>query len=175
LELGKDKSEAIRKVIDVPVVGGSFPVMLTGIIDRVDRKEQVLRVIDYKTGTDNSHFDTVEALTDPENIKRNKAVMQTMCYALLVREKFKALDSQIQTGILTTKSIFEDKVDFRIRQKEEGKKTYAAVEDVSPMLDGFAAQVGQALSGLFDPVVPFRQTDNDDHCSKCPYTAICHR
>jgi CRISPR/Cas system-associated exonuclease Cas4 (RecB family)/RNAse (barnase) inhibitor barstar len=175
LELGKDKSEAIRKVIDVPVVGGSFPVLLTGIIDRVDRKEQVLRVIDYKTGTDNSHFDTVEALTDPENIKRNKAVMQTMCYALLVREKFKALDSQIQTGILTTKSIFEDKVDFRIRQKEEGKKSYAAVEDVSPMLDGFAAQLGQALSGLFDPVVPFRQTDNEDHCSKCPYTAICHR
>ena len=65
--------------IDVPleVNGRNHVIGLKGKIDRIDLKEGVLRVIDYKTGKDEKTFETLDSLIDRENIKRNKTAFLT--------------------------------------------------------------------------------------------------
>ena len=58
-----------------PVVG------LRGTIDRLDRKQGSVRLIDYKTGQDKHYFESLEDLFDRK--KKNKAAFQTFYYALL--------------------------------------------------------------------------------------------
>ena len=63
-------------------------VLISGKIDRVDRKDKILRVIDYKTGKDQLDFDSIASLFSREG-KRNKAAFQTMLYALLYKVEYK--------------------------------------------------------------------------------------
>ena len=72
--------------LDYQVKLSRYPgkVIVSGKIDRVDRKGDLIRVIDYKTGKDRLDFENVESLFRRDN-KRNKAAFQTMLYALLYK------------------------------------------------------------------------------------------
>src|SRR5690606_17686924 len=54
---------------------GDRKVTLSGKIDRVDLRDDVLRIIDYKTGKDALDFASLDSLFD-RNGKRNKAAFQ---------------------------------------------------------------------------------------------------
>src|SRR5690606_28059830 len=51
---------------------------LKGIIDRVDRVGDTIRLIDYKSGSDKKDFPDIPSLFDRNNKQRNKAAMQTL-------------------------------------------------------------------------------------------------
>ncbi len=77
--------EPFKTAIDVP--GVPFPVFLRGTLDRVDKKDGVLRILDYKTGnvkaTDVQITNWESLINDPDKSK----AFQLLCYALMYREK----------------------------------------------------------------------------------------
>ncbi|WP_372944441.1 PD-(D/E)XK nuclease family protein [Muriicola sp.] len=137
--------------LDIP--GLPFPVYLKGIIDRVDKKDGMLRILDYKTGnTKKSEVEIGEwgeIITDPDKTK----AFQMMSYAYM----FHSLNSSesFKAGIVPFRSLekevflfgYPGTVGNGTSRKENVINTQA--------LDAFKEQLHQLLYSLFDLQIPF--------------------
>lgn len=146
-----------------------FSVLLGGKIDRVDRKENVVRIIDYKTGKDENKFSSIESLFNREDKKRNKAAFQALFYAWVYARRKKEEGLQLQPGLINRKEIFKEKFEYGLVMDKHPLK------DVTPFLPEFENHLVQLLTELFDPRQPFDQTTDEKKCGYCPYKEICGR
>lgn len=141
-------------------------VGLRGTIDRVDKKDGNVRLIDYKTGQDKHSFDNIEELFDRK--KKNKAAFQTFYYALLYNRVKNSGDIMVP-AVFNKDAIFMGE-DVLLKIKGEGK-----VENAALHLDQYTEQLKGLLAEIFDPAIPFDQVDDDRKCSFCAYNGICER
>jgi hypothetical protein len=157
-----------------------YEVILGGKIDRVDSKNDVLRIIDYKTGKDELDFDSIDSLFARQG-KRNKAAFQTLLYALMyVHSKpVKAVVAgngsggqgrqRIVPGLINRMNVFDKGFEFGL------KVANSHVNDVMTMFPEFENKLKELFEELFDPERPFDQTTNVDICKFCSYRHICYR
>jgi RecB family exonuclease len=146
-----------------------------GKIDRVDRKGDLLRVIDYKTGKDKLNFENVSSLFSRDG-KRNKAAFQTLLYAMLYKQNFLAGPSspdappvRLVPGLINRMNLFDEGFSFGLKMGRD------LVTNVDPLLPEFEAKLKELFEELFNPEVPFDQTTALENCKNCPYTQICYR
>lgn len=150
-------------------VDAKLIILLGGKIDRVDRKENVVRIIDYKTGKDENSFKTITSLFDRDDVKRNKAAFQALFYSW-VYDRVKSDSSLIlQPGLINRKEIFDDKFEYGLSQNGQ------VIQDVKYLLPEFESNLVQLLTELFDPKQPFDQTKKVKTCEYCSYKEICGR
>ena len=142
--------------------------VIGGKIDRLDRKGDRVRVIDYKTGKDKLDFTDVASLFSREG-KRNKAAFQTLVYALLYHENFPDKNVQIVPSLINRLNIFDGKGRFELTMNK------MEVKDAGPLLEEFRKDLKMLLEELFNPAMTFKQTRNTDNCKYCPYQEICYR
>lgn len=153
--------------IDTP--DGAKEVRLGGFIDRVDQKDGVIRLIDYKTGKDDKEVPSIVSLFDREDKKRNKAAMQTMLYAFFYQYAYPSNRIPLKPAIFNVKEIYDPKFSpFLMMEKEE-------IEDYLQIRDEFENELRQLLKEIFDPQVPFDQTTEVEKCRFCAYKEICDR
>jgi hypothetical protein len=160
------EQEGLSYVVKLDNVPGF--VILGGKIDRVDRKENVVRVIDYKTGRDKLDFDNIPSLFSREE-RRNKAAFQTMLYALLYKANNKSNGFKIVPGLINRMNLFDRNFQFGLKVD----KKY--IDDVDQLIPEFEKHLKLLLEELFDPGVPFDQTTDPETCKFCPYQNICYR
>jgi hypothetical protein len=156
--------------VHFPVPGKTRTIVLGGYIDRLDMVDGRVRVIDYKTGTAEMHFKSMEGLFDGNGSSRNRAALQVLFYAWLVEQDFKG--KRILPGIYPMRELFRD--DFTPGLKEGGKQGEPLIDFASRM-DDFLALLRETLVRIFDPAVPFIQTEKEELCRHCDYAAICGR
>ncbi len=163
--------------LDFAINGGQRRVKLKGIIDRVDSKEGLVRVMDYKSGADNKIFYGIESLFDREHPKRNKAAMQTFYYGMLYLDKHPiAEDTRVLAGLYNSRELFNDNFQVELELKTEGTRGKGSlIEDIKPFMHEYAAGLKGLLEEIFDNNVPFDQTEDLKKCKNCPYNALCHR
>lgn len=142
--------------------------VLGGKIDRLDRKGDLVRVIDYKTGKDKLEFESIESLFSRED-GRNKAAFQTMLYALLYKSNYPEPGIRIVPGLINRMNLFEDHLKVGLKVGKE------MIEDVGPLLPELEMRLKSLLEELFNPAETFKQTQNIDTCKYCPYQGICYR
>ena len=94
IELDKDYAPFIMEAIEqggmlyrIKINQSPGYAVIGGKIDRVDSKDNLLRIIDYKTGKDKLDFESIPSLFTRDE-KRNKAAFQTLLYALLYSSNF---------------------------------------------------------------------------------------
>ena len=139
---------------------------LGGKIDRVDKVNGIVRIIDYKTGNDKTAFKKLTNLFNYGDKNRNKAVFQLGLYSLLYQTKTGNTDP-IQPGLYLVKKFFEDNFDYRISQDKQ------IVEDFNEMKEEFMQNLTRVLTDLFNPQNNFRQTEEVKFCEYCAYRGIC--
>ena len=161
--------------LDLPIlINGEYQhIGLKGIIDRIDEKEGLVRILDYKTGRDDNAFASVESLFDRESKKRNKAAMQTILYAMLYIQAFPDTDKRIVPGLVNSKELFGTNYSPQLQIGEYRNKR--AIADVREIADEFMGYLTDLVQEITDPEVDFDQTDNVEKCSYCPYIGICHK
>lgn len=142
--------------------------VLGGTIDRIDSKDQEVRVIDYKTGKDELDFRGVGSLFSREG-KRNKAAFQTLLYALLYKTNGPKGQQRVVPGLLNRNNLFEETLNFGLRMDGEYLK------DATPLFSEFEESLQQLMEEIFDPQVDFVQTNREETCKLCPYKEICYR
>jgi CRISPR/Cas system-associated exonuclease Cas4 (RecB family) len=155
----------------VPISHPPYKAILSGKIDRVDKKDNVLRIIDYKTGKDKLSFETIESLFTSDS-KRNKAAFQTFLYALLYKRsagESKTSGLQLVPGLLNRLNLFDDEFSFGLKLGRD------QIDDASPLLDQFEGHVQKVFDDLFNPDQPFDQTNDLENCKLCPYGQLCYR
>lgn len=143
-------------------------VFVGGYIDRVDKTQCGIRVIDYKTGTDTTTFKTIPSVFDPDNPTRNKAAFQTMLYCLMYDHVYPTEEPLIP-GIYSAKLLFGKDYDFHSKCDKEYITNFRSQENE------YLKCLCTLLEELFSPAKPFCQTDNEKKCRNCSYAGICRR
>ncbi len=147
-------------------------VNLKGFIDRVDEKDGILRILDYKTGAGSLEFKGWNEVFEHNNNKRNKYVLQTFLYGIFYKEK--AAGKIIKPGIYYIRNIFNEGFVTELSYKPD-KDTNEVVEDFSKFEDEFNERLKTCLDEIFNPEIPFFQTTDIKPCEYCPYSGICNR
>jgi CRISPR/Cas system-associated exonuclease Cas4 (RecB family) len=163
LEESNFKTEITVSQYDKDIV-----VSIGGKIDRVDLKDNTIRIIDYKTGRDENSFDSIASLFERTE-KRNKAAFQAMLYGWIYWKEKALPYQQLQPGLINRKEIFKSDYKYGLQMGKE------QLPDVSLLLPEFENHLRQLLTELFDPAQPFDQTKVLKNCEYCSYKEICRR
>jgi hypothetical protein len=145
---------------------------ISGIIDRIDKKDNLVRVADYKTGKAKGEVDSLEQMFEPNQPDDVKYALQGFIYAMLYESRLKS-DEQLKVELLSLRNLFGQNQQTRdlgvVRIKGHGETS------IRQGLPEFEALLAESLEPLFNPEIPFEQTENITNCSYCPYAEICGR
>jgi len=159
--------ERCESLIEIRLQDGTvIPVKIKGFIDRVDKVDDTLRIIDYKTGfikNDELKVGTWEELISEPNLAKS---LQLLTYAFLYKDKYPL--AKINTGIITFRSMsrgflpvsFPEASDNTIDKKATGKVEEALIT---------------LTTEIFNKDIPFVQTDDLKICRNCAFVDICNR
>lgn len=153
---------------------GNRQVAFGGVIDRVDRVNETIRLIDYKSGADRKDFNGIESLFDRKSKSRNKAAMQTLFYGFLFKANFPNNKVPLKPAIFALREIFQE--DFNpYLQVKEGTGKRVEVENYMDYEEDFLRGLSNTIQEIFDPDQPFDQTEDLTKCKYCPFAPICSR
>lgn len=156
--LGLEKSYS-----PVEICGHRF----SGYIDRLDSfSDGMVRIVDYKTGSDNPAVLAVEDakklasdLFKANTVHSVKAALQFYVYDKFVMSDEKWAGKEIYNSMYALSDIFTGKV------------------GLNPVSGEFISEVDSRLSGLIagmkDPEVPFVRTGDSRVCRYCDYRLLC--
>lgn len=135
---------------------------ISGSIDRIDRlaDRRTLRIIDYKTGGDDSSFKDVEELFDDK-----KAILQLYLYCNSLAGELKK-DIPMQPILYLFKK-------FSTEGITPVKKGGEPVTDYRELNGEVMTMLKERLSPLFDREIPFEPDPSKEHCHFCNYREIC--
>jgi ATP-dependent helicase/nuclease subunit B len=153
----------------IDVQGQERSLTLHGIIDRVDLKNGVTRVVDYKTGRDELQFTSLDDIFDADSGKQNKALVQTLFYTY-VYEHARGITGMEPNLYLIRKMRKEGTLFY---SSESRKRVYLQVEHLAGMKEQFGLRLKAKLEELFNPDLPFTHTTQADNCKYCPYLSLC--
>ena len=158
--------------IQYPIQNGLVTVNLKGFIDRIDEKEGRIRILDYKTGSGKLDFKNLDEVFEHNKENRAKFVLQTFLYGIFYKEK--AEGKIITPGIYYMRDVFKDDFDTELHAKPE-RSINETVTDFSVYEEEFRAHLTNSLEEIFNPDIPFIQTENSKICLYCPYVGVCNR
>jgi len=174
--LEKDKNQGPFEIVglekrysyDFPMKINGVPVQvgLKGIIDRIDTKDGITRIIDYKSGRDESSFKDIPGLFDNTDDKRNKAIFQAFFYALLfIKNNPEMAGGPIISGLYNFRELYNKDFDIRIKLKRRGFDGF--VDNILVYMDEYEEHLTNLISEIFDSNVPFKHRDDKDSCMYC--------
>lgn len=120
------------------------PVKLKGKLDRIDEKDGILRIIDYKTGkveANNVKITDWDVLTTTYN--KSKA-FQLLCYALMYNSK-----TPIEAGIYSFKNLKSGFLFFKAEDNLISQET----------LTTFQQHLKNLILEIFNPEIPFTEKE----------------
>ena len=160
--------------VNASISTGSFDVRLSGIIDRIDRTDKEILIIDYKTGGGGRtsdrrmKFDGIASLFDSDPDRRNKEVFQTFLYAYMYTKSLNP-DLRIVPAIYFVRDCYSPAFSHQIHDVASKKK----VDDFGEYILEFETCLTDCLHDIFDPSKPFEQTEHKKTCQICQFYDIC--
>lgn len=152
-------------------------VNIHGYIDRVDKKENDIRIVDYKTGNgkfgyrDKKVFSSIPDLFDKEKENRPKEIFQVLMYSLLYQKQTDG--NNIIPSIIFLRNIFDENNSFNIQYKSDQKDLiFNSYKDLEIE---FEKSFQFCLEEIFNPNIDFHQCTNDKTCQYCPFKEICKK
>jgi hypothetical protein len=179
--LEADKAYAPFTILDLetPVrfevtSGKRLKLLAGGNIDRVDKKDGITRIVDYKTGTIADSIDSVSDLFADDRKKDPDGWLQTLLYcegyiiSAKPGEKVRPSVYKIKKASAAEKG---DVLRIRAAKNEE-----IEVNDYASVRDEFISGLIETVNKIFSINEPFRMTaDQWIKCSYCPYHNLCLR
>jgi RecB family exonuclease len=173
IELLEDKDFFVT--FPLKITGTEQPLKLAGRIDRVDSKDGIVRVIDYKTGSDKTTFESMASFFSREG-KRNKAAFQTVLYSWMYFKKTKHTEliiKQLTPGLINRENVFNENFKLAFDMGKHSEKV--TLYDVRPHLNEFEQHLNVLVEEIFNQNIPFVQTTEEKTCAYCAYKTICRR
>lgn len=148
---------------------GNFTTRIGGFIDRMDSKDGVLRIVDYKTGGSPDAPNSLDSLFVPDK-KRSGYIFQTFLYACIMS---KLSPQKIAPALLYIHRAASDDYSPIIKIKED--KVVEEVTDFSIYEARFREKLQELLDEIFHPDIPFTQTEIEEKCAYCDFKAMCKK
>lgn len=157
--------------LPVRINGKEQEVQLYGIIDRVDEQEGKIRIVDYKTGSDELKFSSPDELFERDGKNANKAVVQTLFYTFIYEQVRRM--REVEPNLYAVRRMKKEGTVFYYGARSE--KVVLQAPHLEDFKAGFKEHLQATLEELFNPEIPFKQTENIENCSYCAYKDICRR
>ncbi len=132
-----------------------FPIILKGKLDRIDEKDGVIRIIDYKTGKVTS---TQVELVNWDEIGTDfdlSKAFQLLCYAYLYGQKHSV--KTMEAGIISFKNLNAGLLQFATKDKKGSRKKHFPIDQ--EVLNRFHAELKQLILEICNPEIPFTQKE----------------
>jgi CRISPR/Cas system-associated exonuclease Cas4 (RecB family) len=157
--------------LNIPYGDKSLVVRLKGVIDRVDKMDGGLRIIDYKTGTILTGQLKVNEWEDLIRDPTLNIGFQLLMYAWLLGKKHQ-LNAGSGAGIISLKRISAGYTTVSVPGEDSMKLTSVIRAKETQQFENVLIML---LNEIFDKSVPFVQTDDLAICANCPYINLCGR
>lgn len=151
------------------IINNRHTINFKQIIDRIDRimidNDPRLRIVDYKTGSDETKLSSIDQLFDKNCTKNVKAIFQLFVYCFYY-SYYTGYKGDIQPIIYNYRTLSTSELSPIIINNEE-LETYLTYKDE------FWKHFEQLIDEIFDPEIPFRPTTNDVACQYCKLMQFC--
>jgi hypothetical protein len=127
-----------------------FPVLIKGNVDRIENRDGVIRIIDYKTGKVENGTVTLRSWEDLTLDIKNEKIIQVLAYAYMFEKESKGLP--IEAGIISFKNLKEGFLPFNFKSGKEETKN---IEE--EILTNYLEQIVVLLTEIFDESIPFKE------------------
>ena len=136
--------------LNIPIPELDFEVNISGIVDRVDRYNGKLRIIDYKTGNvKQTDLEIVDWELMTQDYKYSKA-FQVLAYAAMISEKIPL--EYAEGGIISFKNLNNGFLKFATKDAPRGPKNNEISEEV---LTSFLIELKNLILEICNPNIPF--------------------
>lgn len=162
--LGLEKEYENTLALDLD--GEVLNIRFGGIVDRIDKVGNEIRIVDYKTGISKNDVPSIEKLF-VSNKERNKAAFQTLLYSNCVFAKENYLEP-IVPAVYGARSVFTEDFDPAF-QINKSKLIYQA------NANEFEQELRKLFSEIVNPEIAFEQVADKNKCSFCEFKSICSR
>jgi RecB family exonuclease len=159
--------DSYKTNLEIEVNGKKTFVNVGGKIDRVDKVNGKLRVLDYKTGyVKSTSFKAVDELFKRDAKDPKKEVLQAMIYTWVLSELTNEID--FHPAIYSLRDLFKEKFNPEITWTQHDFSFSELKED-------FVTELKSLLTEIYSTENSFVQTPHLEHCSYCAYKTICQR
>lgn len=145
-----------RIPLDIPEL--AFPVFIKGTVDRIDRRNGVIRIIDYKSGkVDKSKVEIVNWQDITTDYDKYSKSFQILSYALML-EVFKNFKEPVEAGIISFKNLSSGFLKFakKDRPGPHAKKIEFLNDSI---LNDFRIELKKLIIEICDPQTPFLEKE----------------
>ncbi len=159
--------------LNIPAGGAGCRINIGGKIDRVDKKEGIIRIVDYKTGTVADSIKSIESLFEEDRRKELDGWLQVLIYC----EAFLAVrgTSVVRPSIYRIRKLPGDGSTDLLRIKKD-RSNEIRVDDYMMVRESFMEGLTIIADTIFNNNEPFvMTTDQWNKCSYCPYKKLCLR
>jgi CRISPR/Cas system-associated exonuclease Cas4 (RecB family) len=147
-------------------VNEQLEVNFKGSIDRIDNVGDSVRIIDYKTGAGKTNFKDIPQLFDSSKDSRPNQILQVFVYGLFYLNQNPGV--KLSPAVYYLRSIFNDFNPKIIMDK-------IPVNDLNSCLLEFKEKFDEVVEEIFNPSVPFTQTQNNKNCQWCSFKDLCNK
>jgi len=129
-----------------------YPIKIAGKVDRIEERNNTIRIIDYKTGkvlANTLKINNFEGLTAD---LKNEKVIQLLCYALMFQNNEILESKSFEAGIISFKSMKEGFMAFGL-----GKGKNSVTEITPETIVSFKKELLHLILEILDKEIPFKE------------------
>ena len=130
-----------------------FPVLIKGNVDRIEKRNGTIRIIDYKTGKVEKATVTLRSWEDLTIDIKNEKIIQVLAYAYMFEKEAKGVP--FEAGIISFKNLKEGFLPFNFKSGKEETKN---IEE--EILTNYLEQIVLLLIEILDETIPFIEKIN---------------
>jgi hypothetical protein len=139
----------------LPIPGMDFPVFLKGKLDRVDERDGVPRIIDYKTGNVKSSQVEISGWDEMTTDFEYSKAFQLLCYALMYTGENPV--PTLEAGIISFKNLSAGIMPFATKDRKGSRKKHPEI--TKETLELFREQLNRLILEICDPRIPFEEKE----------------
>lgn len=160
----------VREAMEIDTPLGKLSLNIGGTIDRMDSKNGILRIVDYKTGGIPKYPENVEQLFIPAD-GRPSYIFQTFLYAAIVCRK---QSLQVAPSLLYIHRAASESYS-PVVEMGAPRQPKIPVQNFSLYEDDFRERLSTLLQEIYNPEESFTQTEDLKKCEYCDFRSLCKR
>ena len=160
----------VQEEVTVNTPESPIKIRIGGTIDRMDCKDDTLRIVDYKTGGSPKTPTNIEQLFTPAEGRPNY-IFQTFLYAAIMSRQ---QSLKVAPALLYIHRAANENYSPVIEMGEP-RKPKIPVNNFAFFENEFRERLQTLLEEIFGNETPFTQTENTKVCEYCDFRALCKR
>ena len=160
----------VTEIIEIETPQGKLALNIGGTIDRIDSKDDTLRIVDYKTGGSPKTPENIKQLFTPADGRPNY-IFQTFLYASIMcrKQSLKVAPSLLYIHRAASETYSP------VIEMGEARQPKMPINNFAFYEDEFRERLQTLLQEIYNPEEAFTQTEDTKKCEFCDFRELCRR